>query len=66
MLDQQTNQSGAAQSNTGSGVGGSIAVIIIVLCHMRGIDFPAGFEAAIAAVITWLGGWLLPLLPKRQ
>jgi hypothetical protein len=66
MVDPVPNTPSAAQSNTGSGVGGSIAVIIIVLCHMRGIDFPAGFEAAIAAVITWAGGFLLPLLPKRQ
>jgi hypothetical protein len=47
-------------SSAGSGVGGCVAVIIIYAFHMKGIDFPAGMEAAIAGVITWLGGYIPP------
>jgi hypothetical protein len=51
---------GALPSNAtvGSGIGGAIAVLIILGCHAKGIDFPAGGEAALAVVISTLAGYL--------
>lgn len=45
-------------STVGSGIGASVAVIVVSIFHMRGIDFPAGFEAAIAGLITVIAGYI--------
>ena len=45
-------------STSGSGLGGFAAVLIVYGFHLKGIDFPAGIEAAIAGIITILGGYI--------
>jgi len=54
-----------SSSTAGSGAGGALAVIIIVICDKYGIDFPAGFEGALAALFTVLGGYL-PKSGRKQ
>lgn len=45
------NGSKVAAGNA-STFGGAVAVMIILICHMRGTDFPAGAESAIAVIIS--------------
>jgi hypothetical protein len=45
-------------STTGSAIGAALATIIVYGFHTKGIDFPAGMEAAIGAIITVLAGYL--------
>ena len=45
-------------STIGSGVGGAIATIGIYVLHLFGVNLPAGIEAAIAAIVAALGGYL--------
>jgi hypothetical protein len=35
-----------------SAFGGAVAVMVILIYHMKGIDFPAGFEGALAVIIS--------------
>lgn len=51
---------GALPSNAtiGSGIGGALAVLVVMMFHAKGIDFPAGGEAALAVVISTLAGYL--------
>jgi hypothetical protein len=45
-------------STSGSMLAGAIATLVVVGFHMKGIDFPAGVEAALAVIFTALGGYL--------
>jgi len=45
-------------STTGSAIGAALATIIVYGFHTKGVDFPAGMEAAIGAIITVLAGYL--------
>ncbi len=47
-------------STISSGVGGAVAVIIVAVFHVFGINFPAGVEASIAVVITAIAGYIPP------
>lgn len=47
-------------STQGSMVAAFIATTVIIICHKFGLDFPAGYEASMAGVITVLGGYILP------
>ena len=53
-------QSGFTPSaSTGaSGIGASIAAVVIYLLSLKGITFPAGAEALIAGLFTTLAGYL--------
>jgi hypothetical protein len=39
-------------------VGGAVAIVVVIIFDKFGIDFQAGFEAALAAIFTALGGYL--------
>jgi len=45
-------------SSTGSLIGASLATLVVYCFHLKGIDFPAGVEAAIGGVITVLAGYI--------
>lgn len=45
-------------STNGSLVAAALATLIVATFHMYGKDFPAGVEAAIAALLTVAGGYL--------
>jgi len=47
-----------SSSTTGSAIGAALATVIVYGFHTKGIDFPAGMEAAIGAIITVLAGYL--------
>jgi hypothetical protein len=47
-----------SNSTVGSGIGGALAVLIVMICHERGLDFPAGAEAAISVLITAIAGYI--------
>lgn len=47
-----------SNSTVGSGIGGALAVLIVMICHARGLDFPAGAEAAISVLITAIAGYI--------
>jgi hypothetical protein len=44
-------------STYGSITGGALATIVVIILDKFGIDFQAGFEAALAVVFTALGGY---------
>jgi hypothetical protein len=46
----------------GNGIGAALAVIFIINQHQHGIDYPAGGEAAIAVVISWVTGYVTEIL----
>ncbi len=52
-------------STYGSGAGAALAIVFIVICDKYGIDFPAGFEGALASLFTVLGGYL-PKSGRKQ
>ena len=45
-------------STGASGIGASVAAIVIYLLSLKGITFPAGLEAAIAGLFTTLAGYI--------
>ena len=45
------NGSKVAAGNA-SAFGGAVATFVIILYHMKGIDFPAGTEAALACIMS--------------
>lgn len=47
-----------SNSTVASGLGGALAVLTVMGFHSKGIDFPAGGEAALAVVLTTLAGYL--------
>lgn len=49
-----------ADSTKGAIVAAFIATTVIIVCHKFGIDFPAGYEASMAAAFTVLGSYILP------
>jgi hypothetical protein len=57
------------QSST-SAVGGALGVVFIMICHNKGLDFPAGAEASIAvlfmAAASYLHDFLQVLLDKLK
>jgi hypothetical protein len=60
MVDDPKPSAGLAPSasTTGSIIGAALATIIVYIFHLKGIDFPAGMEAAIGALISVLAGYL--------
>jgi hypothetical protein len=52
-------------STLGAGTAGSIAAGIIYLLGLKGITFPAGAEAALAAFFTTLGAHLTKIFQLR-
>jgi hypothetical protein len=45
-------------STGASGVGASLAAVVIYLLSLKGITFPAGMEALIAGLFTAFAGYL--------
>jgi hypothetical protein len=45
-------------STGASGIGASIAAVVIYLLSLKGITFPAGMEALIAGIFTTVAGYL--------
>jgi hypothetical protein len=45
-------------STTGSALGGALSAVIIYILGRYGITFPAGIEAAIAAIVATVIGYL--------
>jgi hypothetical protein len=40
------------RAGNASAFGGAVAVVIVLTAHMNGRDFPAGYEAALAVIIS--------------
>lgn len=55
---------GMVQGANVSVFGASLGVVVIMLFHMRGIDFPAGGEAAITGLITSVAVYVRAILSK--
>jgi hypothetical protein len=52
-------------STVGSTTGAFLATTFVILCDkLLGIDFPAGYEAGLAAFLTTLGGYIPDLFRK--
>lgn len=51
---------GLAPSNStnASILGAFVATTFIIICHNKGIDFPAGYEASMAGAVTILFGYI--------
>jgi hypothetical protein len=47
-----------------SGFGGACAVVIILIYHVKGIDFPAGMESALAVIFSTLTAYARIILAK--
>lgn len=49
-----TNGNGNSNIMAGnaSAFGGAVAVLVVLTFHMKGIDFPAGYEAALGVAIS--------------
>jgi hypothetical protein len=56
-IDQPSGFTPSASTGA-SGIGASVAAIVIYLLSLKGITFPAGLEAAIAGVFTTVAGYL--------
>lgn len=59
-----SNTNGVGSAGNASAFGASVAVVVIMIFHMRGVDFPAGGEAAIAGAITSVIVYLRAILTK--
>lgn len=57
------NGSGLRSGNA-SAFGGAVAVLWIVTQHMKGIDYPAGYEGALAVTISSIFVYARALLEK--
>jgi hypothetical protein len=59
------NSNGDRFSSANAGAFGSaVAVVIVMTFHMRGTDFPAGYEAALACIISTACAYARALLIK--
>lgn len=47
-----------SNSTTGSAIGAALATLVVYGFHLKGIDFPAGVEAAIGGLISLAAGYL--------
>lgn len=45
-------------STSASGIAGAAAALLIMILGMKGITFPAGAEALIAVVISFIAGYI--------
>ena len=57
MADQSPSLT-PSNSTTGSAIGGALAVVIVYIFSLKGITLPAGVEAAVAAIMGTMAGYL--------
>ncbi len=50
---------------TAQAIGGAVATLIVLTAQMvnPGLEFPAGYEGALAVVVGAIAGWLTPNRP---
>jgi hypothetical protein len=55
-----------SNSTVGSTAGAFIATTIILIFDHYGIDFPAGYEAGLAAFITTVAGYVPDVFKRKE
>lgn len=53
---------------TGQAVGGAVATLAVMTAGMvwPGLEFPAGYEGALAVVLGFVVGWLVPERDQKK
>jgi hypothetical protein len=64
MSDTPTKSAESYAGANASAFGSAVAVLVVMTYHLKGIDFPAGYEAALACIISTLCAYGRAFLSK--